>query len=73
MKIGTIKIRPVVLVIALSMGISLIMMILLLSKLLSQPELDGTLLAAVIAFGGQLITGIVGVATKLIESEEQSE
>jgi len=63
MNIGTIKIRPVVLVIALGMVVALNAVVFMHSELTT----------VVVAVIGTITTGIVGVATKLIESEEKSE
>ena len=60
MKVGSIKIRPVVLVIATGLVVAL-------NVLLFTQELT----VVTIALAGNIITGIVGVASKLIESEEK--
>jgi len=68
-KVGTIKIRPVVLVIALGLVTSLI--ILCVGLVLNARYLEVALLAALVAFASNIVTAIAAVGTKLIESEEK--
>jgi len=69
MKIGTIKIRPVILLIALGLVTALVLMVIMLIQNIE--KFDGVTLAVVVALVGNIITAIAGVASKLIESEEK--
>ena len=73
--IGRIKIRPVVIIIALGLVLALnVVAAGLMIILTTQGEnLDIALIAAIIAFGGNIITATGVVASKLIESEEKGQ
>lgn len=60
MRIRNIKIRPVVLVIAIGLVTAI-------NGLIFTQTLDATLVGVI----GTLTTGLVGISSKLIESEEQ--
>lgn len=63
------KIRPTVLLLAAGMVAALIIICLGIVAA-ATGNIAVELLAALIAFGGTIVAGIIGVSTKLIESEE---
>ena len=70
MKIGTIKIRPAILLIVFGLIFALGVISWAVLETV-RGNLSVELLAAVVAFGGTIVTGLTAVAGKLVESEEK--